>query len=1437
MTRQFYIIIITLIPLLLFSQPPQLQFEHINTSDGMSNNSISCILQDRQGFMWFGTSDGLDRWDGYTFKIFSHDANDSNSISNNTIWSIHEDSSGNIWVGTENGLNKYNPLTESFIVYLTDKTDSNSISNNILGPIFEDNAENIWIGTENGLNRYNRKSNNFSQYFFPGQFDSVSFWWNNNTIRAINETEDGKLLLGTTNDFLIFNPQTGKTTTVPYVIPGRKRWPSVTTIYKDRVGMFWIGIADDGVIEYNPQTGKPRLYETDPNDPYSYSSLFSNAFCEDKNGQLWIGSGDQGLSIFDRIGRRFIHYKSENKDETSFKGPYVRSIYEDKQGNIWIGTQDSGINLVKKWNKSFRHYVHDSQNPNSLGQEEVTNFLEDKDGVLWITHFLGGISLFNQNTGNFSHITHDPKNPASMSRGGLYGICEDSYGYIWLAVTPYLDRFDRKTGIFKHYRYDSSNPRSHAYTFTLCCYEDHQRTMWFGTNNAGLERFNRADETFDRFCYDEVDSNSISENCIFSLYQDRMDHFWIGTWDGLCQLVYDTTGREKFIRYQPDPANPESITGKEIYAIYQDRAGRLWIGTEAGLNLFDLEKQSFKALTEKDGLPSNIIYGVLEDDQGLSEGKAGNLWLRTLRGIVKFNPETGKLRVYDEGDGLRYCKSIQQGYAAFYKGKNGEMYSGGANSVTVFHPDSLKDNPDPPKIAITDFKINYQTVKINPKSPLKKSVTFSDLIKLDYHQNIISFEFAALDYTAPAKNQYAYKLEGVNPDWVFTGASQRFATYTNLAPGEYVFRVKASNNDGVWNEAGASIRIVITPPWWKTTWAYGLYFLLMVSLIYGAWRFQLNRLRMRHDLEMKQLQAEKLEEVNRMKSHFFANISHEFRTPLTLILGPISQMFSQTRRPDFRENLSLMKRNALRLQRLINQLLDLSKLEAGRMKLQVREENIVTLLRSFVQAFESLAKLKNIQLVFRAEQENIPAYIDREKLETIVNNLLSNSFKFTPAGGKVIVAVNIPLNPPSKGDLHAPPFEGGSGGMCEIGISDTGFGIPTDRLPHIFDRFYRVDDSYTSEPAPLDSSSLKKYPLGEKFYPTGQEGTGIGLALTKELVEFHKGEISVTSQVGKGTTFVIRLPIEKAVYKDKEIVDIPIPLSPFAKGKEIEIPPFEGGIGGMLEIQESQNKPYPEKPAKFKKSLPVLLIVEDNSNMRIYIRSNLENTYRIIDAEDGEKGFLKCAKALPDLVISDVMMPKMNGFQLCARLKQDERTSHIPVILLTARAAAEDRIGGLETGADDYLIKPFDARELQVRVKNLIEQRRKLRERFRKEGILQPQEIAITSTDQKFLQKALEIVESHLSDEHFSVGNFGKEIGMSRALLHRKLRALIDHSPSELIRSLRLNHAAQLLAKHGGTVTEIAFQVGFNNLSYFARCFQRQFGVSPSLYAGKNPHS
>jgi len=610
-----------------------------------------------------------------------------------------------------------------------------------------------------------------------------------------------------------------------------------------------------------------------------------------------------------------------------------------------------------------------------------------------------------------------------------------------------------------------------------------------------------------------------------------------------------------------------------------------------------------------------------------------------------------------------------------------------------------------------------------------------------------------------------------------------------VSPGKYVFKVKAANNDGIWNEQGTSVRIIIIPPWWRTRWAYALYALILGSIVVGLWRFQVRRIQIRNELKMKSFETQKLQEIDSLKSRFFANISHEFRTPLTLILGPISKMFEKAKDQETKQELNMMQRNAQRLQRLINQLLDLSKIEAGKMTLQARPENIVALLNRIVQSFESQAKLKGIELKFQSAQDYIIAYIDQDKIENIFYNLLSNALKFTPEGGIVSCKIQF-VNLKSK---------------IVISVTDTGIGIPPDRLDKIFNRFYQVDDSYTRE----------------------HEGSGIGLALTKELVDLHHGKIVVQSELNKGTTFTVYLPLEKAHLKPEEIVAETLveEIKPEISKLEFEEPP-EGSKSARSDLRPSRGLPEPY----YRKALPIVLIVEDNRDMRSYMQDCLASDYRVIEAVDGEDGLHRAIDKIPDLIISDVMMPKMDGFELCGRLKSDERTSHIPIILLTARASAESKIKGLELGADDYLIKPFDRTELLVRAKNLTEQRRKLREKFSRDIFLHPSEIAVSSYDQRFLRRAMEIIEQHLSNPDFDITTLTREVGMSRMQLHRKLLALTNKSANNFIRSLRLKRAAELLRQHYGNVAQIAYEVGFNNPSYFAECFRKQFGKLPSEY-------
>jgi signal transduction histidine kinase/AraC-like DNA-binding protein len=840
---------------------------------------------------------------------------------------------------------------------------------------------------------------------------------------------------------------------------------------------------------------------------------------------------------------------------------------------------------------------------------------------------------------------------------------------------------------------------------------------------------------------------------------------------------------EKFYRYKYNPNNPNSLSINHVSTIYPAKNGVLWVGTEGGgLNKLvpgDNEESppTFIHYKEKDGLSSNIINGLLEDNHH-------NLWISTHNGLSKFNPDA----VDDNGVALPSAFKnyyVQDGFqdntylGAHFKNSKGEMFFGGINGFNVFYPDSLKENLTIPDVVITDFKV------LNEDYKLDTSITEINQIVLSYNENFLSFDFAVLDYTAPQKNNYAYKLDGLDKDWNYVD-NRNFAHYTNLSSGEYTFRVKGSNNDGVWNEEGASIKIIILPPLWNTWWAYSLYLLFVLGLLYSIRRYELNRTHLKNQHKLDEVKLKEQEKTDKMKSRFFANISHEFRTPLTLIFGPAEDVLEKTKEPDTKQSVGNIKRNASKLYSLVNQLLDLSKLEAGKMNLETSEQNVIPLLKGLVLSFTSLAERKKITLKFNTIEKNLNVYIDKDKVEKIITNLLSNAFKFTPEGGKVDFTVEKLIKD------------------VEIRITDTGVGIPKERIDNIFDRFYQVDGSHTRE----------------------NEGTGIGLALAKELVELHKGKIQVESKVGEGSTFTILLPLGKEHLKAEEIVEKEIGEETTKTIEETELIPEtekseeKDDIDLLLETGLSADQA----------GKPLLLIVEDNSDVRNYIISHLEKDYGIQEAIDGEDGFNKSIAQIPDLIVSDVMMPKMDGFELCERLKTDERTSHIPVILLTAKATSKDKIEGYETGADDYIMKPFDAKELKVRIKNLIDQRKKLRDHFLKEGIFNLDNKNIISIDKKFLEKVVKIINEHLSDSLFGVESFASELAIGRTSLHKKVVALVGEPPGELIKRIRLSKAGMLLKNKTGNISEIALEVGFNNPAYFSECFKKQFGVTPSQY-------
>ncbi|MFQ6608981.1 MAG: ATP-binding protein [Fidelibacterota bacterium] len=1022
----------------------------------------------------------------------------------------------------------------------------------------------------------------------------------------------------------------------------------------------------------------------------------------------------------------------------------IGPIFEDHGGIIWIGTGIAGLN---KFDPDWQRFGHIRRIPVEDGVMHINSvraIFEDSMDGLWIALDGKGLVYRPANQNAFIHFQAQPGNPTWLSDNFVNRILEWQ-GEIWIVT--------RSSGI-NIYNYTTKQFRRMDNTYLV--YEQDRGIHWIWKDGI----LNKFDTLSGEFVPDTATvgiTRLLKSYYVGSLFQDSQRRYWVEIIGEGIIIFNEANGTLR--QFKHNPTDRKSISHNDISSVIEDTTGRIWIGTPNGLNRFNEEDTSFSRLTEKEGLPNDYIYSILKDN-------GGYLWASSNKGIARIDPHSLQIRSYDVSDHLQ---SNEFNGGAYLRGRNGQLYFGGVAGYNVFHPDSIGQSDFKPPIAITKFIVNDSL-----PYPITGRGSGSKVI-LSHIENVFKFEFAALDYANPKSIEYTYMLAGLEDTWVPAG-KRRIARYSNVAPGEYTFMVKATNSDGVWNTKTKTIHLTVTPPWWRTKLAYLIYVLLGGTVLYGALQYELNRGRLKQQIEMEHFKAEKLSELDKLKSRFFANISHEFRTPLTLIQGPIESMLSKETRAEEKKQYKMVLRNSHRLQKLVNQLLDLSRIETKQMKLHTTELDIVKTVREIAASFESLAVRNKINFSIDTPDDPIMGWFDRDCVEKIVTNLLANAFKFTSEGDQVILRLQTAIH----GDQDS----------VEITVKDTGIGIPGDQIDKVFDRFYQVDASNMRE----------------------QEGAGIGLALTKELVELHGGNITVTSEVGESTTFSIKLSaIEKDVTSEETAL--------------IEKPPDHRGLD-TIEVDEPEKMESPE--VRTRDSRHQILIIDDNADMRKYMGSHLETNYRIIEAENGQEGLKKAIKKIPDLIISDVMMPKMDGFALCEKVKTDERSSHIPVILLTAKADSESKLGGLETGADDYLTKPFDPKELQVRIKNLIQQRRRLRQKFMLEASIKPHDLAITSTDEKFLQRAVDLIEEHMSDGKYSIDLFSQEIGMSRMQLHRKLKALTGTSTSGFIRTLRMKHAALLLQQGFGNVAQVAFEVGFNNPSYFSVCFKKQLGKSPT---------
>lgn len=1324
-----------------------LNFDFYSQENGLSNNQIHCILQDKKGWMWFGTSQGVCRFDGYKFTVFKNDPEDSTSLKGNLVRTIFEDRKGQLWIGTENGgLNKFNREKENFQHFFY-WGDGAVLHDATVTAIDEDQNGVLWIGTETKL--FSLENETKLTEIKPGNYPEFSDYF-----RIIRSDGLGRVWLGTNSGLFVYDPlkDVAKKILLPEKLSANEE---IWEITRDDDRSFLIGTYYSGMysVDVNSLVASSMVI-----DPLNDRSNTVRAISKDRNGKYWIGTRG-GLYIYEKGKGAVAFYTHDEREPKSLVNNSVLCISHDVKGDVWIGTRN-GINFLIEERQNIHGYKSMPGDDRYLNSSETYTFWIDPKGDIWAGTESGGINILNRKTGRFRYLLPQKGNPNSLSRNCIKALLDDGKNNLWIGTfLGGIDVLNLQTGTFKHYRHDRSDPASLSDNRVWALLRDHNNDIWAGTNN-GLDKFDPVTGTFIHF----RDITGVqSANW---LAQDSDNTIWVGT--------------EELILFEPQSKKVTRIQ-ETTRSMLQDSKGRFWLATpNKGIALFSKEKGIIRYYTEKNGLANNQTLAILEDNEHF-------LWISTTNGLSKFDPETERFHNYSLKNGFL---NNQFTYGAAYKTTSGELIFGGISGLNIFNPTKIKAGDYFPPIVFTDLKIFNKSVKIGNrnKDVLTKSISETDQITLNSDQNSITLDFASFDYANSLGIQYSYYLEGFDRDWTDPSVL-RSATYTNLDPGEYTFRVKTVSIDQKKSNFGPVLKIIVEPPYWETWWFRTLLFLVIAGLFYLLIAFLLNKEKLKNDLVLERMKAKKLHELDMMKLRFYTNISHEIRTPLTLILGPLEKMKNNTiPASEIKGHVDVMYRNANQLHQLINQLLDFRKLETGNLKLVLSSGDLVSYISGIVDSFRKYAEEKEIDLKFNSLKKEIITNFDTDKVAKIMNNLLSNAFKFTGKGGKI--AVNLSLIFDS--DENDAAGESTEKMVVEISVKDNGIGISESNHEKIFTRFFQIGQD------------------GK------QSGTGIGLALTKELVKMHNGKIFVSSKPGKGSKFTIQLPYDE------------IPLTEPAQ--HVESDDKMTGDQELLVTEEQMNE-------QMSAAQKIMLLVDDNADVRYFIKSHFSPAYHILEAENGVEGYAIALKTIPDMIISDVMMPDMDGFEFCRKIRKDERTSHIPIILLTAFGSREHEIEGLSQGADDYITKPFDLVILQTKIENILTVRQSLKQKYTGEMLLQPRNIILNSPDERFLQKAIDVVENNISDPDLDIERFATEIGVSRMQLYRKLNALTEMTVKEFIRNIRLKRAAQMLVQKKLNISEIAYAVGFRDLSHFRKCFRQEFGMNATEYAEKHHSS
>ncbi|HLO59666.1 MAG TPA: two-component regulator propeller domain-containing protein [Bacteroidales bacterium] len=1401
-----------------YGQQPSLRLENLSISQGLSQSEVNCINQDSDGFIWIGTLNGLNKYDGYDVTIYRRNTEIPNSISNNYIQSIFEDNAGNLWIGTlGGGLNRYDKFKDSFTPFKHDAADPKTIANNYVSFITQSKSGELLIATQHGLSVLDDPNSDVRPPAFRNYLDFE--------INAVLEDENGILWLATWNGLYKTSHKKGQT---PVILAHYTHNPEnsgsiasndVLSLFRDKQGNIWIGTNNglDKLVRNRDDSDNGATFTHYQNRAGCKDCLPNNqvlALYEDKSGKLLIGTRGGGLSYFDKTTGRFITYRAKKYIPGSLSNNSVKCIFEDRRGVLWIGTLGGGVDKMDLLMKKFSTYeitLNNDPTPSNF----IRAIYEDEDNLLWIGTLDGGLYTFDRRTETYKQLSLlDNENEygtnKSVARHSIYGknvfsIIRGNKDELWIGTNGGVNILNKKTGLFKHLIRDYQNPDSLISNSVFAIVKDDDGSFWVGTW-GGLHHYLSGEKgskpRFVRYTNSAIDSTSLSDNIIRHLYNDPLNSdIWVSTMNGGLNRLVKSGNDIRFIRYRQNGDDPSGISSNEVNMVLRSHAGDLWIATSDGLNKLvpgnDPYHCSFIKYREKDGLAGNNVLSILEDNNG-------NLWIGTNKGLSKFNPAVPEFSSFDQNDGL---KSNEFSEHTCFLSRSGEMFFGTVEGFNSFYPDSIRKNNNIPTTKITNLLIFNQKVPIGKwkkdRVILKNSITQTKEIVLSYRDNVFTIEFSALHFASPAKNRYAYKMQGFNDDWLYTGSGNRKATFTNLKGGKYTFMVKATNNDGTWQKEPTVLKIQITPPIWKSWPFFIFYIFVLIAIALAIYKEVSIREKLKSEVALKNLEKEKAEELNQMKLQFFTNISHEFRTPLTLIISPVEDLIGTIKGNSFlKGQLQVIYRNAKYLLRLINELMDFRKAETGSWNIKASRNDVVSFVRDVFSSFSDIAEKRNITFLFRSDLDEMDIWFDREVLIKILNNLIYNAFKFTADGGRIEISIRSKSSEALSAFQYSYEIKNDDKTLEEyisIIVTDNGVGISESSIANIFNRYYQVGSS----------DSVRHI------------GSGIGLALTKNLVLLSSGEITVSSERNRGTQFVVRLPIGDAHLDASE------------KTTNETDPNIDINSQLTEETQEIQNLADEEGDFRELSEGPLILVVEDNSDMRHFIKQNLEKKFRVLEAVDGNEGFKLATENIPDLVVSDVIMPGMDGIQLCKKLKKDILTSHIPVVLLTALSAISNQIEGLETGADEYISKPFNYRLFEIRIRNLIQSRKKLRECFGREIEIESKDFTLNWRDQEFMDHAIKLVKEKIAEPLLSVDSLSKELGMSRIHLHRKLTALTDQTPSEFIRTIRLKEAARLLSQNRLTVSEIAYQVGFTAPSYFSTCFVKQFGVSPSEYLSR----